>query len=563
MWPRSMFRVMLLLLPSAMATVPHRGELGDRVVDQSPKLDHPRLASVNPNRMADQIDGGKDGALSREQGDEELPLGTTRRTKLQIPRTKITSPSLTLNARWGRGSELDQDDLTRFGLCSDPDGKSSSLHAALSVLADSAEKDRGGLHIVHPTLELWEVDGEGPSRELILHFLLPLPLHPQLSRLAPTLFFSLGGSISTGGLSVSFTSHSLQPHHQTVCASAGTQYVVLPARHVTSHVQGHVAWRIVAEINQTEKAEKRNLCELLTGEGAEHNSTRRPMLLFRTDGASGRPDSPGRGLTSESSLPPATLAPSRTFLFLCDLQKFLSEVLSAESLESLQAQAAPVSLDTLQSLPPLTLDVSSSEALLLGLLNSSVPTLFSFPRRASQLLEHRVQLALQPPLLALLRLRLEEAVTQMVREGVGGCSIRGRLRRLQDLSSLPRDGEEPPAGTEKHGEAQYRALLLLKALQTVLGAWEEERPLTVSLENYMLPHKAAINNCQGTCGFPLTNPNIHVTLLNSHRQSGKPLERSPCCVPVEYEDLLVVELEGGGTQISTKLNMVAKRCGCR
>ncbi|XP_036377344.1 muellerian-inhibiting factor-like [Megalops cyprinoides] len=319
------------------------------------------------------------------------------------------------------------------------------------------------------------------------------------------------------------------------------------------------------------------------GEEGAPNGTLGPVLLFRMDKA---PNSPDSRLTPERSLSTAVLAPSRTFLFLCDLQKFLSEVLPGEKLESLPVQTAPVSLDTLQSLPPLTLGDSASEPLLLGLLNSSAPTLFSFPRQLSELQEHRVELALQPPLLAMLRLRLEEAVAQMVRESVGGRDIMDRLLRLQELSVLPREGEDPPAGTQGNPrEAQYRALLLLKALQTVLGAWEEERgqraarggqegpgkgnvcqlhSLTVSLKKYVLnPPTTNIKNCQGACSFPLTNTNNHVILLNSHWESGFPLERPPCCVPVDYEDLQVAELDGAGTKISIKPNVVAKACGCR
>lgn len=134
-------------------------------------------------------------------------------------------------------------------------------------------------------------------------------------------------------------------------------------------------------------------------------------------------------------------------------------------------------------------------------------------------------------------------------------------------------------------EVQYRALLLLKALQAVLGAWAEERAqravragqegpprlsqchlesFTVSLEKYLLePATANINNCEGACGFPLINGNNHAILLNSHFQSGQPLNRTLCCVPVAYDDLCVIELYSDSTTISYKTNMVAKECGCR
>lgn len=140
-------------------------------------------------------------------------------------------------------------------------------------------------------------------------------------------------------------------------------------------------------------------------------------------------------------------------------------------------------------------------------------------------------------------------------------------------------------GVVSSRKTQYRALILLKALQTVLRAWEVERAqraaradkegpgkahlcrlhsLTVSLEKYFLdPPTATINNCQGVCGFPLTNGNNHAILLNSQIQGGKTLERSPCCVPVDYGDLQVVALDQEETKIAIRPNMVAKECGCR
>ena len=47
-------------------------------------------------------------------------------------------------------------------------------------------------------------------------------------------------------------------------------------------------------------------------------------------------------------------------------------------------------------------------------------------------------------------------------------------------------------------------------------------------------------------------------------QGGQKLGRSPCCVPLEYGPLTVVELDyNNGVTIIIKDNMVAKKCGCR
>uniref|UniRef100_A0AAY4BGP4 TGF-beta family profile domain-containing protein n=1 Tax=Denticeps clupeoides TaxID=299321 RepID=A0AAY4BGP4_9TELE len=246
---------------------------------------------------------------------------------------------------------------------------------------------------------------------------------------------------------------------------------------------------------------------------------------------------------------------NKMFLFLCELQRFLSEVLPpTQLLPHPTGGTSTVSLDTLDTLPPLSLGVASSENFLLGLLNSSAPTLFSFPHERSGLRSHRGELSLRPP----------TAFSVEVETGGKGDQTEGE----QGNSS----------------ESQYLALLLLKALQTVQGVWEalpaqrtarggQEEPakakchlhsLTVSLEKYLLePSTATINNCQGVCSFPLPNSNNHAILLNSLEQSTVPPSRLPCCVPVQYADLLVIELHSDGPTISVKTNMVAKECGCR
>ncbi len=89
--------------------------------------------------------------------------------------------------------------------------------------------------------------------------------------------------------------------------------------------------------------------------------------------------------------------------------------------------------------------------------------------------------------------------------------------------------------------------------------------LSVSLRKFLLePSKVNINNCEGECKFPLTGSNNnHAILLNSHIQSGEPINRSLCCVPVEFDDLSVIELESESTKISFKTNVVATKCECR
>lgn len=140
--------------------------------------------ALNPKVGTDQTDGGEDGP--REQEDEEptprLQSGSSddatattdqNITVLRDPepepdsRTQSwTGPCFGLgedqepdgrdlfNALlegWGKEREPEQEDLTRFGLCPDPNGNSHGLNSVLSALANSVEKDRGGLHVLLPT----------------------------------------------------------------------------------------------------------------------------------------------------------------------------------------------------------------------------------------------------------------------------------------------------------------------------------------------------------------------------------------------------------------------------
>lgn len=104
-----------------------------------------------------------------------------------------------------------------------------------------------------------------------------------------------------------------------------------------------------------------------------------------------------------------------------------------------------VFLDALHSLPSLSLGVSSTESLLSGLVNSSTPTLFVFPKRQQGLQTHRVEVTLDSPLLSVLRMRLDEAIAQ-VKQQEAGQKVIDRLQKLSELSALSPDGEDDEAG---------------------------------------------------------------------------------------------------------------------
>uniref|UniRef100_A0A4W6FR83 Anti-Mullerian hormone n=1 Tax=Lates calcarifer TaxID=8187 RepID=A0A4W6FR83_LATCA len=436
---------------------------------------------------------------------------------------------------WGADGELTNSSLTLFGVCAASDDSSASV---LSELAkETSRNQRNGLEVLHPTGVL--VAEENDSGILELTF--DLPSSPLLE-LSPVLLLTFERQLKGGNLDVTFTSPSLQPH---------TQVKTGPQANVCQK------WRISAETKTPDM--KKSLKGILIGEKSGSNISMTPLLLF-----SGRTGTETRH-THVSGL---SLASSQTFSFLCELRRFLGDVLPKE-----HPKSPPLQLDSLKSMPPLSLGLSSSETLLAGLINSSSPTVFSFTRLSSMFPVHHGQLALPHELLEELRQRLEQIVMQImgvIREEEVGHRAARRLERLRELSLMFLFSL-----LHVTGESQYRAFLLLKALQTVAHTYDLQNRLRASREGRNTPTRdyvcghvvgpdtATINNCRGSCAFPLVNANNHAVLLNTHTESGTAEERAPCCVPVAYDPLEVVNLNEHGTYLSVKPDVVAKECGCR
>ncbi|XP_034738468.1 muellerian-inhibiting factor [Etheostoma cragini] len=458
----------------------------------------------------------------------------------------------------GSDGEFSNLTLTQFGICVGSDSLSDSV---LSQLAKEASRNqRNGLEVLHPTGGLFVE--EDKSGMLMLTF--DLPQSP-LFELSPVLLLVFESPLSGGNLDVNFNSQWLHPNTQSVCISGETQYIMLTGK--ASEANIHQKWVISVE---TKKAEmNQSLKDIFIGGKSGSNISMTPLLLF-----SGERGTDTR-YTHTSGSSPASSQNS----FLCELKRFLGDVMPQELSES-----PPLRLDSLQSLPPLKLGLSSSDGLLAGLINSSSPTIFSFISWSSMFQVHHGELAMSPALLEELSQRLEQSVLKMmevIRDEEVGHRAMARLGRLKELSAFPK--KEPAAG-----ESQYRAFLLLKALQTVARAYELQRglratragpnnaegrnicglrSLTMSFVTLFTgPNTANINNCHGSCAFPLlSNTKNHAVLLNLHIGSGRGNvdERAPCCVPVAYEALEVVELQDHGTSITIKPNVVAKECECR
>ncbi|XP_077082737.1 muellerian-inhibiting factor [Siphateles boraxobius] len=473
-----------------------------------------------------------------------------------------------LSALNGEG-ELRRINFQHFGICSP-----GAPGLQVSRLVQNVQQNRNGLKGVYATKDVWDAEQEG---EITLT--LTFPRHPQPTNPASvTLLFNVD-PIKGDGLRVTFNSHSIQPNTQMVCISEATRFLILTGRHSHAHV--HLKLNVTVAAWKDESGSKPSVSELqeVLMRKVDGSSTMRPILIFLSDSEKQRtPHLKYHGIPLDAR------PPSRTFLFLCELQKFLSDVLHQKEGPTPQDDANAFFLDTLHSLPPLILGVSSTESFLSGLVNSSMPTVFVFPQRQQSLQTHRVEVTLDDPLLSVLRMRLDEAMA-LVRQQEAGQMVMDRLQKLSELSAVSPDGEDDEAVTKDHKEAHYRSVLLLKALQTVLSTWEAERSqraaranvespstpsqcrlqsLTVPLKKFLLePSQVNINNCEGVCGFPLNNANNHAILLNSLIQSGEPVNRSLCCVPVDYDNLSVIRLESDGTKISYKTKVVATKCECR
>nr|XP_020487809.1 muellerian-inhibiting factor [Labrus bergylta] len=520
------------------------------------------MALILPNNPT--MTGNHPKSSSTETGDglqitnasiRTSSASTVSRDAPQLPPCFVDNIFTALREGVGHNGELPNHTLTMFGICTESDNTSGSV--LLDLVKEVRRNQRNGLKVLDLSGGLLEGEESG---SLKLAFQLP---HSHLLKPSPVLLLAFESPLAGEKLDTTFTSESLHPNTQTVCLSAETQYIMLAGKESKGKV--HNTWRINAETYSP--VMKQRLKDILIGGQSGSNNCMIPLLLFSGE----------RGTdTRNAHISGSSMTPSRTSSFLCELKRFLDDVLPLVHPGSPQLQ-----LGSLQSLPPLTLGLSSSETLLAGLINSSALTIFSFSSWSSRFPVHHGELSLSPALLEELRQRLEQTVEKImavIREEDVGHKATERLGRLKKHSVLLK--KEPEAG-----ESQYCAFLLLKALQTVARAYEVEkklrstraghnnsmggnicglRSLTVSLERTLVgPNTANINNCHGSCAFPLVNGNNHAILLNIHIESENVDERAPCCVPLAYEHLEVVDLNQHGTYLSIKPDVVAKECGCR
>lgn len=491
------------------------------------------LFSLNAALQVSQHQGEIEASAKEETGDATKILSSSA-TPLIPPHIApcfVDGILATLRESLGENGQLRDDSLAHFAVCT---------NNSLMFMKFAAQATNNDFGAAYPTQVLGKKEEDKKALTLTFE-----PPKSPLTMLKPVLLLSIENKKTPA---ISFTSPFLYPTTQTPCTSEETKYILLTGK------EGHVpqTWKII--MTQTTPPDT----EQDVVDGGDTGSTGRnfALLLFSTQGGTDTSHSNNSNLSHNS--------------FLCELRHFLVQSFPQDH------DAPVVNLESLQSLPSQSIGLSSSESLLAGLINSSALTILSFTQ-GSMLHTHHEELALSPALLEELRQRLEKTLADVLEVMKEDGRARGRLERLKQLSGFP-------FSQHVEGKLQFRAFLLFKALQTASHAFNPSRgqrstrdpssqatrsvcgltSLSVSLQRYLIaPTVATINNCQGSCTFPMIRGSNHAVLLNSHIESGNTNTRAPCCVPVAYDPLEVVKVEEKETSLEIEPNMVATECECR
>ncbi|MBN3323028.1 MIS factor, partial [Atractosteus spatula] len=514
---------------------------------------------------------------------------------------------------WGEGGRAEEERVSaQFGICPPGGATSGGLLKAVSALAAlpaPRERDADGPPALSPTKVLWEELEERGRGRLTLRFTLPPPQRPLLPQTTPLLLFSpRGPPVSEGEvLRVSFTAHTLHPHTQTVCVSVDTQFVALIGGQAAGHAHGHLVFQVTIETHRA--GDGKELQGFLLGEDKERNTTQSPVLLLLPPVGQGEavaesPESLARNNRAwpEPSPSPRPARDSDTFLFLNQLQDFLTEALPSSRTSTPEPPVTRSSaLDALPSPPRAPLGTSTSQ---LPARSGHAPPQ---PIRTQERREFsRTHLpgksfcsrnAIDPYRAS--GLSSISCLSPVHLEGGGRrahTARRSGMIQAEEQQRRCRVTQVPGQNTVLllcsslvHTGRQYRALLLALALRTVLTFWDQQgeaerqrrsegqgdrrcrlHPLEVDLRLFRgltFPSAISIGNCQGGCRAPLLPQdglaNNHALLLVRLHEEGPPLARPPCCVPIRYEERQVVEISNHQTLVSSRPEMAAVQCGCR
>ncbi|XP_067824393.1 muellerian-inhibiting factor isoform X2 [Heptranchias perlo] len=283
--------------------------------------------------------------------------------------------------------------------------------------------------------------------------------------------------------------------------------------------------------------------------------------------------------------------------FLRHLSRFLNMVLdySTDSRSVLRLDK-----ETIESLPHQSLNISNAYVLEL-LAQSEEPLVFLLPENAENFLERITEdenigeteekmqqlflTKLQNTISRVLEIPIfqNEKVLKKLMHLLNECDYPFPLSEFPPVSVSPQDSQKKRNRRQK----TYYTFLLLKTLQTVKTFWDKRQKLfrqnrsatnrsickleelsidfeRLSYKWILLPKLYNIHNCVGSCRIPLTgNITNHVFLLIKMQEQGLPTKREPCCVPVEYSELLLAVVNGDSSMITVYKNMVAEECKCR
>ncbi|GCB73554.1 hypothetical protein scyTo_0002633 [Scyliorhinus torazame] len=285
--------------------------------------------------------------------------------------------------------------------------------------------------------------------------------------------------------------------------------------------------------------------------------------------------------------------------FLRHLSRFLNMVLDY-SADQTPRPVLHLDKQTIESLPHQSLNISNAYVLEL-LVQSDEPLIFLLPGNAENFLEQmtenenvgetekKMHQLLNTKLQNTIRRVLEipifqnEKVLKKLIHLLNECDHPFPLPLFPQVSVSPQDSPKK----RNHTRKTYYTFLLLKTLQTAKTFWDKRQKLfrqnrsatnrsickleelsidfdRLSYDWILVPKLYNIHNCVGSCRIPLLgNVSNHVVLLIKMQEQGLPTKREPCCVPVEYSELLLAVVNDESSMITVYKNMVAEECKCR
>ncbi|XP_073511272.1 muellerian-inhibiting factor [Phyllobates terribilis] len=482
------------------------------------------------------------------------------------------------------------EDLALFGMCAD-EAQATDKEAMKELAEIITEPEEKQLVVLHLQKVDWDTAASFQFQGTVKQQVTPLlqHLHSLIAVFYPdTHNLTMASKVIITGEAV--------PKKQVVCLSSETRYLVVRLREE------------VMSIDPEDLRLNTSFQVKTYSDGSALSTTEAASHLFGMDKRCFTKITPVIFMVLSQSVPISrsdhTLSVTSVHNQILNTKDEFLESLSHFSTLLMISHAKPsstihVSLDpndeSVGNLHPQLLNVTEIEALE-WLVDSQEPLVFLFLPGSKHRLAKRIQEKLNETLLE----RITEKTQEVLEDMKDIFSTSDHVQILQKLirachnhmnvSYVSVDEEQSPqVVNEQH--RKLHSLMLLKTLQTIRVYWQDRKKLsrqnrgaglkphcrlqelTINLKPYeeykdiYYPEEININNCVGPCRFPQTTKSdykAHVILLiqlQDRRQSG--LDRPPCCVPVEYQELWLMVAHENGIKLHLYPNMVAKECGCR